>query len=84
MIKATSALIAAVAALALSGGAYAQAGGGSTGGSSAGSTASPANQGVTAKTIARIERSEVGKPHGKTLQIIAQRLGVNADQIESY
>jgi hypothetical protein len=39
---------------------------------------------LTAKTIARIERSEVGKPHGKTLQIIAQRLGVNADQIESY
>jgi hypothetical protein len=25
----------------------------------------------TAKTIARIERSEVGKPHGKPLQIIA-------------
>jgi transcriptional regulator with XRE-family HTH domain len=39
---------------------------------------------LTAKTIARIERSEVGKPHGKTLQIISQRLGVNADQIESY
>jgi hypothetical protein len=39
---------------------------------------------LTAKTIARIERSEVEKPHGKTLQAIAQRLGVNADQIESY
>jgi hypothetical protein len=39
---------------------------------------------LTAKTIARIERSEVEKPHGKTLQTIAQRLGVNADQIESY
>jgi len=39
---------------------------------------------LTAKTIARVERSEVQKPHGKTLQIIAQRLGVNADQIESY
>jgi hypothetical protein len=39
---------------------------------------------LTAKTIARIERSEVEKPHGKTLQTIARRLGVNADQIESY
>ena len=36
------------------------------------------------KTIARIERNEVGKPHGKTLDILAQRLGVNAEQIESY
>jgi hypothetical protein len=44
MNKATSTLIAAVAALALSGGAYAQAGGGSNGGGSTGSTASPANQ----------------------------------------
>jgi len=51
MKKATSAFIAAVAALALSGGAYAQAGGGTAGGgtagagsSSNGSTASPANQ----------------------------------------
>jgi hypothetical protein len=39
---------------------------------------------LTAKTIARIERSEVEKPHGKTLQTIAQRLGANADQTESY
>jgi hypothetical protein len=44
MNKATSTLIAAFAALTLSGGAYAQAGGGSSGGSSSGSTASPANQ----------------------------------------
>jgi hypothetical protein len=44
MNKATIALVAAVAALTLSGGAYAQAGGGSNGGSSSGSTASPANQ----------------------------------------
>jgi hypothetical protein len=39
---------------------------------------------LTAKTIARIERSEVEKPHGKTLQSIARRLGVEAGQIESY
>lgn len=45
MIKATSILIAATAALALSGGAYAQsAGGGGGSGSSNGSTASPSNQ----------------------------------------
>jgi hypothetical protein len=40
--------------------------------------------GLTAKTIARIERSEVERPHGKTLEAIAKRLGVSADQIESY
>ena len=44
MNKATSTLIAAVAALTLSGGAYAQAAGGSSGGGTSGSTASPANQ----------------------------------------
>lgn len=44
MNKATSTLIAAVAALALSGGAYAQSAGGSNGSGSAGSTASPSNQ----------------------------------------
>src|SRR5215813_711578 len=45
MNKATSTLIAAIAALALSGGAYAQAAGGAGGGSSSnGSTASPSNQ----------------------------------------
>jgi len=36
------------------------------------------------KTIARIERNEVAKPHGKTLEKIAKRLGVSPDQIESY
>jgi hypothetical protein len=44
MSKATSTLIAALAALTLSGGAYAQTAGGSSGSGSAGSTASPANQ----------------------------------------
>ncbi|EIF33467.1 hypothetical protein BCh11DRAFT_01234 [Burkholderia sp. Ch1-1] len=44
MSKVTSTLIAALAALTLSGGAYAQTAGGSSGSGSAGSTASPANQ----------------------------------------
>ncbi len=39
---------------------------------------------LAAKTIARIERGDVERPHGKTLETIAQRLGVSADQIESY
>lgn len=39
---------------------------------------------VSAKEIARIERNEVGKPHAKTLQAIADRFGVRPDQIESY
>lgn len=39
---------------------------------------------LTSKTIARIERSEVGKPQGRTLQTLAERLGVSVDQIESY
>ena len=40
--------------------------------------------GIASKTIARIERNEVEKPHGKTLETIAKRLGVNAKDIESY
>lgn len=39
---------------------------------------------LTSKTIARIERSEVEKPHGRTLETLAKRLGVQADQIESF
>ncbi|MGD9645844.1 MAG: helix-turn-helix domain-containing protein [Pirellulales bacterium] len=39
---------------------------------------------LTAKTIARIERGETGTPHGTTLRLIAQRLGVEPDEIESY
>ena len=40
--------------------------------------------GIASKTIARIERSEVEKPHGRTLEMIAKRLGVGAEQIENY
>jgi hypothetical protein len=39
---------------------------------------------LPAKTIARIERGEVAKPHGPTLVRIADRLGVAAEEIESY
>ena len=39
---------------------------------------------LTDKTIARLERNEVEKPHGETLQIIAERLGVEPEDIESY
>jgi hypothetical protein len=39
---------------------------------------------LPAKTIARIERGEVAKPHGRTLEQIARRLGVGADEIETY
>jgi hypothetical protein len=40
--------------------------------------------GVSSKTIARIERGETGKPHGKTLAVLANALGVKADEIETY
>jgi hypothetical protein len=40
--------------------------------------------GLSAKTIARIERGETGKPHGKTLAILAKRLRVKPDEIETY
>jgi hypothetical protein len=39
---------------------------------------------VSAKEIARIERNEVAKPYAKTLEIIAARLGVRPEEIESY
>ena len=40
--------------------------------------------GVAAKTIARIERGETGKPQGKTLGVLAKTLAVSPDEIESY
>jgi hypothetical protein len=40
--------------------------------------------GVAEKTIARIERNEIDKPHGRTLTAIADRLGVAPDEIASY
>jgi DNA-binding Xre family transcriptional regulator len=40
--------------------------------------------GVTAKTVARIERGEVGKPRGPTLAKIAKKLGVKPEEIETF
>jgi hypothetical protein len=39
---------------------------------------------ISAKEIARLERSEVGKPHAKTLAVVADRLGVEPEEIESF
>jgi hypothetical protein len=39
---------------------------------------------LSAKTIARIERNEIDKPHGATLQAIAERLGVLPGEIGDY
>lgn len=40
--------------------------------------------GLSAKTISRIERGETGKPHGKTLSILAKTLDVAPEEIETY
>lgn len=40
--------------------------------------------GVPAKTIARIERSEVTKPHHATLAAVAKRLGVSVADLATY
>lgn len=39
---------------------------------------------LNAKTISRIERGEVARPHQGTLQILARRLGVRPTEIEDY
>jgi hypothetical protein len=39
---------------------------------------------IPAKTIARIERGEVGKPHLSTLKKIAMHLGVPPEEIETF
>jgi Helix-turn-helix len=39
---------------------------------------------VSAKEIARIERNEITKPHARTLEAIAARLGVRVDEIADY
>jgi len=39
---------------------------------------------LSPKEIARLERNEIGKPHAKTLAVIAEKLEVAAEEIESY
>ena len=39
---------------------------------------------ISSKEIARIERNEVEKPHAKTLEAIADRLGVRPEEIDGY
>ena len=40
--------------------------------------------GISAKTIARIERGEVRRPHERTVRAIAKVLGVEPEAIETY
>ncbi len=40
--------------------------------------------GIDEKTVARLERNESAKPHGKTMQILADCLGVAPNEIESF
>lgn len=40
--------------------------------------------GVSAREIARIERGEVGRPHRRTREVLAARLGVRPEEIASY
>jgi hypothetical protein len=39
---------------------------------------------ISLKEIARLERNEVGKPHAKTLGVLAARLNVRPEEIESF
>ena len=39
---------------------------------------------ISSKTIARIERGEIEKPHRETLEVLSSRLGVTPESIETY
>jgi hypothetical protein len=39
---------------------------------------------ISAKEIARLERNEVDKPHAKTLEVLATRLGARPEEIANY
>ena len=39
---------------------------------------------ISSKAIARLERNEIANPHAKTLQVLANRLGVPTEEIESF
>ena len=40
--------------------------------------------GISEKEIGRLERGEVSKPHGETLEKLAKRLRVRPEEIEEY
>ncbi len=40
--------------------------------------------GVSERTVARIERGEVRRPHGRTLHILAKKLGMTVEALERY
>jgi hypothetical protein len=40
--------------------------------------------GISAKSVARIERGEVSRPHDRTLRLLATRLGVHPEEIETF
>ena len=40
--------------------------------------------GVSSRTLARIERGEVLRPHRRTLAVLAERLGVTVDELGEY
>ena len=40
--------------------------------------------GLNEKTLARIERGEIERPHGRTLEILETHLGMSRDEIASY
>jgi hypothetical protein len=39
---------------------------------------------LSSKEIGRIERNEIGRPHARTLKVIADHLGVSPEAIETY
>ena len=39
---------------------------------------------ISSKEIGRIERNEIGRPHARTLEVIAKHLGVAPEEIETY
>ena len=40
--------------------------------------------GISGKEIGRIERGDVVRPHGATIRVIADTLGVEPAEIETY
>ena len=40
--------------------------------------------GLTEKTLARIERGEIGKPHQRTVRVLEQTLGMTVEEVATY